>query len=98
MPDRFCVQHLRRLAGNQQKGRSPRRRISALAESIDPKLVQKTLAIALTDELPTSRAIFSGPGRRTRQRSPGYCLGVRESESENAARQDRCRWCKPLRA
>src|SRR5438477_6607433 len=34
---------------------------SALAESIDPKLVQKTLAIALTDELPTSRAIFLVP-------------------------------------
>src|SRR5207248_10230085 len=34
---------------------------NALAESIDPKLVQKTLAIALTDELPTSRAIFLVP-------------------------------------
>ena len=31
---------------------------SALAESIDPKLVKKTLPIALTDELPTSRALF----------------------------------------
>src|SRR5881409_1739480 len=31
---------------------------SALAESIDPKLVKKTLPIALTDELQTSRAIF----------------------------------------
>ncbi len=30
----------------------------ALACAIDPKLVRKTLAIALTDELPTSRAIF----------------------------------------
>ena len=30
----------------------------ALASAIDPKLVKKTLAIALTDELPTSRAIF----------------------------------------
>src|SRR5262249_27146722 len=26
--------------------------------AIDPKLVKKTIAIALTDELPTSRAIF----------------------------------------
>src|SRR5436305_5256250 len=34
---------------------------SALSEAIDPKLVQKTLAIALTDELPTSRAIFLVP-------------------------------------
>jgi aminopeptidase N len=31
---------------------------NALASAIDPKLVKKTLAIALTDELPTSRAIF----------------------------------------
>ena len=30
----------------------------ALASAIGPKLVNKTLAIALTDELPTSRAIF----------------------------------------
>jgi aminopeptidase N len=30
----------------------------ALADAIDPKLVKKTLPIALTDELPTSRAIF----------------------------------------
>jgi aminopeptidase N len=30
----------------------------ALASAIDPELVKKTLAIALTDELPTSRAIF----------------------------------------
>jgi aminopeptidase N len=30
----------------------------ALAEAIDPKLVKKTLPIALTDELPTSRAVF----------------------------------------
>ena len=30
----------------------------ALASAIDPKLVKKTLPIALTDELPTSRAIF----------------------------------------
>jgi aminopeptidase N len=30
----------------------------ALAGATDPKLVKKTLAIALTDELPTSRAIF----------------------------------------
>lgn len=34
---------------------------SALAESIDPKLVKKTLPIALTDELPTSRALFLVP-------------------------------------
>ena len=34
---------------------------SALAESIDAKLVKKTLPIALTDELPTSRAIFLVP-------------------------------------
>ncbi len=34
---------------------------SALAESIDPRLVKKTLSIALTDELPTSRAIFLVP-------------------------------------
>src|SRR5437773_2682025 len=61
MLDRFCVQHLRRWAGNQQKVRSLRRRICARAESIDPKLVQKTLVIALTDELPTSRAIFLVP-------------------------------------
>ena len=31
---------------------------NALAEAIDPKLVKKTLPIALADELPTSRAIF----------------------------------------
>ena len=31
---------------------------NALASAADPKLVKKTLAIALTDELPTSRAIF----------------------------------------
>jgi len=31
---------------------------NALAVASDPKLVKKTLAIALTDELPTSRAIF----------------------------------------
>jgi len=31
---------------------------NALAYATDPKLVKKTLAIALTDELPTSRAIF----------------------------------------
>jgi aminopeptidase N len=31
---------------------------NALAGAIDPKLVKKTLPIALTDELPTSRAIF----------------------------------------
>ena len=31
---------------------------NALACASDPKLVKKTLAIALTDELPTSRAIF----------------------------------------
>jgi aminopeptidase N len=30
----------------------------ALAHAVDPKLVNKTLQIALTDELPTSRAIF----------------------------------------
>jgi aminopeptidase N len=30
----------------------------ALAGAIDPKLVKKTLLIALTDELPTSRALF----------------------------------------
>jgi aminopeptidase N len=31
---------------------------SALAEAIDPNLVKKTLPIALSDELPTSRAVF----------------------------------------
>jgi len=31
---------------------------NALASATDPKLAKKTLAIALTDELPTSRAIF----------------------------------------
>jgi aminopeptidase N len=31
---------------------------NALAGAIDPKLVRKTLPIALTDELPTSRAVF----------------------------------------
>jgi aminopeptidase N len=31
---------------------------NALAGAIDPKLVKKTLPIALTDELPTSRAVF----------------------------------------
>ncbi|HJX25104.1 MAG TPA: ERAP1-like C-terminal domain-containing protein, partial [Chthoniobacterales bacterium] len=30
----------------------------ALTHAIDPKLVRKTLQIALTDELPTSRALF----------------------------------------
>lgn len=34
---------------------------SALAETTDPRLVKKTLTIALTDELPTSRAIFLVP-------------------------------------
>jgi aminopeptidase N len=33
----------------------------ALAGTTDPKLVKKTLAIALTDELPTSRATFLVP-------------------------------------
>src|SRR5438552_240944 len=31
---------------------------NALAQAADPKLLKKTLAIALTDELPTSRAVF----------------------------------------
>jgi aminopeptidase N len=31
---------------------------NALAEATDPKLIEKTLPIALTDELPTSRAVF----------------------------------------
>jgi aminopeptidase N len=31
---------------------------NALAQAADPKLNKKTLAIALTDELPTSRAVF----------------------------------------
>ena len=31
---------------------------TALAYAVDPKLAKKTLAIALTDELPTSRAVF----------------------------------------
>ena len=31
---------------------------NALAGAIDPKLAKKTLPIALTDELPTSRAVF----------------------------------------
>jgi len=31
---------------------------NALASAIDPKLIKKTLAIALTDELSTSRAVF----------------------------------------
>ncbi|HKS04245.1 MAG TPA: M1 family metallopeptidase, partial [Chthoniobacterales bacterium] len=31
---------------------------NALAYSVDPKLARKALAIALTDELPTSRAVF----------------------------------------
>jgi aminopeptidase N len=30
----------------------------ALAHARDPKLLQKTLAIAITDELPSSRAVF----------------------------------------
>src|SRR5205814_719469 len=30
----------------------------ALAFATDPKLIQKSLAVALTDELPTSRAVF----------------------------------------
>src|SRR6059058_1494856 len=34
---------------------------SALSEAIDPRLVKKTLPIALTEELPTSRAIFLVP-------------------------------------
>jgi aminopeptidase N len=31
---------------------------NALAQAADPKLIKKTLAIALTGELPTSRAVF----------------------------------------
>jgi aminopeptidase N len=31
---------------------------NALADAVDPKLARKMLAIALTDELPTSRAVF----------------------------------------
>src|SRR5881227_2432614 len=31
---------------------------NAFAQAADPKLIKKTLAIALTDELPTSRAVF----------------------------------------
>src|SRR5437762_1527162 len=34
---------------------------SALSEAIDPRLVKKTLPIALTEELPTSRAVFLVP-------------------------------------
>ena len=34
---------------------------NALAEASDPQLVKKTLAISLTDELPTSRAVFLVP-------------------------------------
>ena len=34
---------------------------SALSEAIDPRLVKKTLPIALTEELPTSRALFLVP-------------------------------------
>jgi len=34
---------------------------NALAEAIEPKLAKKTLVIALTDELPTSRAVFLVP-------------------------------------
>jgi aminopeptidase N len=34
---------------------------NALTEASDPKLVRKTLSIALTDELPTSRAVFLVP-------------------------------------
>src|SRR4029077_5683885 len=34
---------------------------NALACATDPKLMKKTLSIALTDELPTSRAIFLVP-------------------------------------
>jgi aminopeptidase N len=33
----------------------------ALASTTDPNLIQKSLAIALTDELPTSRAVFMVP-------------------------------------
>jgi aminopeptidase N len=33
----------------------------ALARSVDPKLVRRTLQIALTDELPTSRALYLVP-------------------------------------
>jgi aminopeptidase N len=33
----------------------------ALAFATDPKLIQKSLAITLTDELPTSRAVFMVP-------------------------------------
>src|SRR6266700_1040638 len=38
-----------------------RRFLRSLADAIDPKLVKKTLPIALTDELPTSRAVFLVP-------------------------------------
>mgnify|MGYP003694699781 CR=1 FL=1 len=54
----------------------------ALAFATDPKLIQKSLAITLTDELPTSRADFHGPESRTRERPPRSGLGIREEESE----------------
>src|SRR6266403_3352094 len=43
----------------------------ALAETIDPKLMTKTLPIALTDELPTSRAIFLVPAVARDSGPPG---------------------------
>ena len=69
---------------------------NALASAIDPKLVKKTLAIALTDELPTSRALFLVSRLARRQRSPRYRLGVRENKYESAARKGRCGRCEPL--
>jgi aminopeptidase N len=51
---------------------------NALAEATDPKLVEKTLPIALTDELPTSRAIFL-VSKVAREATSGYRLGFAKS-------------------
>ena len=48
---------------------------NALTKAVDPRLIKKTLPIALTDELPTSRAVFfvahASRARGVTPRSPG---------------------------
>jgi aminopeptidase N len=69
----------------------------ALAFATDPKLIQKSLAITLTDELPTSRATFMVP-KVARERPPRSGLGIREEESETIGGESRCAQCQQLSA
>ncbi len=65
---------------------------------LDPKLVQRTLQIALTDELPTSRATVSRRESGAGKRTPGTRVAICESEHETAPRQGGCARGEQLRA